>query len=301
MTTPPRAVDVAGIDHIGLTVASLAHGIEELSSILDGGLCYLEGPITQASGGWMERKLGVPGDSRLQVAAMSVMGQNLELFEYRQVDDRLTRPKAGTPGSFHIHVRTPTPEHLIRRMAENGIVTTDTDGKDNHHDAQLNCGINLSLELASNTPQLFGAVHLEPCGHKTAIRDLVEVFGMRIIDQVDAFGNTGPLLRSPKGGAALAVLQSTLAHGPMPKNHQVGGHHVAFHANDVDGAVRELTQDGKYQAMGEPETITDGPIAGDRWVYVRSPFGLQLEIINMPDGAMPYESDATYLRTPIHS
>lgn len=196
MTTPPRAVDVAGIDHIGLTVASLAHGIEELSSILDGGLCYLEGPITQASGGWMERKLGVPGDSRLQVAAMSVMGQNLELFEYRQVDDRLTRPKAGTPGSFHIHVRTPTPEHLIRRMAENGIVTTDTDGKDNHHDAQLNCGINLSLELASNTPQLFGAVHLEPCGHKTAIRDLVEVFGMRIIDQVDAFGNTGPLLRS---------------------------------------------------------------------------------------------------------
>ncbi|MHA7170554.1 hypothetical protein ACX801_20610 [Arthrobacter bambusae] len=34
-------------------------------------------------------------------------------------------------------------------------------------------------------------------------------------------------------------------------------------------------------------------------MYLDSPFGLQLELINMPDGTLPYEAGSTARRTPM--
>ncbi|WP_327282197.1 MULTISPECIES: VOC family protein [unclassified Streptomyces] len=75
-----------------------------------------------------------------------------------------------------------------------------------------------------------------------------------------------------------------------PRNSDVGGHHLAFYVDDVDAAVAYLRAQDGVEILGEPETIPDGPIAGDRWVYFRTPIGIPMEVLNMPDGAMPYEA-----------
>lgn len=74
----------------------------------------------------------------------------------------------------------------------------------------------------------------------------------------------------------------------IPRNSDWGGHHLAIYVTDVDAAVAYLRTQPGVRVLGEPETITEGPIAGDRWVYFRTPWGMQLELIHLPAGA-PYE------------
>lgn len=74
----------------------------------------------------------------------------------------------------------------------------------------------------------------------------------------------------------------------LPRNSDWGGHHLAIHVDDVDRAVAYLEQQPGVRILGKPETIEDGPIAGDRWVYFTTPWGMQLELINLPPGA-PFE------------
>ncbi|WP_256789755.1 VOC family protein [Frankia sp. AvcI1] len=74
----------------------------------------------------------------------------------------------------------------------------------------------------------------------------------------------------------------------IPRNSDWGGHHLAIHVEDVDLAAAYLRSWPGVHVLGEPETITDGPIAGDRWVYFLTPWGMQMELINLPVG-IPYE------------
>lgn len=76
----------------------------------------------------------------------------------------------------------------------------------------------------------------------------------------------------------------------LPRNSDLGGHHLALHVDDVDRAVEYLVSVPGVKILGEAQTITDGPIAGDRWVYFLTPWGMQMEVLNMPKG-MPYEKD----------
>ncbi|MGC9669656.1 VOC family protein [Planosporangium sp. 12N6] len=82
------------------------------------------------------------------------------------------------------------------------------------------------------------------------------------------------------------------AAGEPPRNSDVGGRHLAIHVEDVDAAAAYLAARPGFAVLGTPETIEDGPIAGDRWVYVRSPLGLHIELVRMPDGALPYERES---------
>ncbi|MER7009191.1 VOC family protein [Dactylosporangium sp. NPDC000555] len=79
-------------------------------------------------------------------------------------------------------------------------------------------------------------------------------------------------------------------HQELPRNSDWGGHHLAIFVDDVDKATEYLRQYPGVTILGEPETIVDGPIAGDRWVYFTTPWGMSMELINMPPG-MPYERD----------
>ena len=74
----------------------------------------------------------------------------------------------------------------------------------------------------------------------------------------------------------------------LPRNSDWGGHHLAIYVTDVDAAVAYLRTQPGVQVLGEPETIIDGPIAGNRWVYFLTPWGMQMELIHLPTGA-PYE------------
>lgn len=68
----------------------------------------------------------------------------------------------------------------------------------------------------------------------------------------------------------------------LPRNSDIGGHHLAFYVDDLDAAVADLRRRG-LRVLGEP-TASRGPHLGQRWVYFLSPWGLQCELVSYPDG-----------------
>ncbi|MDN3260454.1 VOC family protein [Streptomyces sp. CSDS2] len=78
----------------------------------------------------------------------------------------------------------------------------------------------------------------------------------------------------------------------MPRNSDWGGHHLAFHVEDMDEAVAYLRAQPGVRILGEPQPLETGSTRGDSWVYFLSPWGMQLELIRMPPG-MSYEKETT--------
>ncbi|WP_210594026.1 VOC family protein [Streptomyces sp. GESEQ-35] len=68
----------------------------------------------------------------------------------------------------------------------------------------------------------------------------------------------------------------------VPRNSDVGGHHVALYVEDLDAAVEDLRRRG-LRVLGEP-TTSRGASAGQRWVYFLSPWGMQFELVSYPGG-----------------
>lgn len=68
----------------------------------------------------------------------------------------------------------------------------------------------------------------------------------------------------------------------VPRNSDVGGHHVALYVDDIDAAIDCLHQHG-VQVLGDP-TPSIGPSEGQRWVYFLAPWGMQFELVSYPGG-----------------
>ncbi|MFE9680330.1 VOC family protein [Streptomyces sp. NPDC006285] len=75
----------------------------------------------------------------------------------------------------------------------------------------------------------------------------------------------------------------------LPANSDWGGHHLAIHVTDIDAAVEYLRRQPGVQLLGEARTVPDGPIAGNRWIYFRTPWGMQMELVQASAG-LPYET-----------
>jgi catechol 2,3-dioxygenase-like lactoylglutathione lyase family enzyme len=69
----------------------------------------------------------------------------------------------------------------------------------------------------------------------------------------------------------------------MPKNSDVGGHHLALYVDDIYAAVKHLKAHG-IRVLGEPTVRTAGPSSGQTWIYFLSPWGLQFEMVSFPNG-----------------
>ncbi|MCX3061095.1 VOC family protein [Streptomyces beihaiensis] len=104
------------------------------------------------------------------------------------------------------------------------------------------------------------------------------------------------LRTGPTANVELSQCGTNALRTRPPRNSDVGGHHLAFYVDDVDTAAAYLRRQPGVTLMGEPETIASGPIAGDRWLYFGTATGIQMELINMPDGALPYEAQTTARR-----
>ena len=74
-----------------------------------------------------------------------------------------------------------------------------------------------------------------------------------------------------------------------PKNSDIGGHHVALYVDDMDVAIEHL-RSHNVEIMGEP-TASAQAAKGQRWLYFRSPWGMQFELVSYPQGKA-YEKDA---------
>ena len=68
----------------------------------------------------------------------------------------------------------------------------------------------------------------------------------------------------------------------VPRNSDIGGHHVALYVDDLDAAVAYLKSRG-VTVMGDP-TASSGPSEGQRWVYFLAPWGMQFELVSYPGG-----------------
>lgn len=68
----------------------------------------------------------------------------------------------------------------------------------------------------------------------------------------------------------------------IPRNSDIGGHHVALYVDDMDEAVRYLHDRG-VAVLGDP-TASSSASAGQRWVYFLAPWGMQFELVSYPDG-----------------
>ncbi|MEJ8815266.1 VOC family protein [Variovorax ureilyticus] len=69
----------------------------------------------------------------------------------------------------------------------------------------------------------------------------------------------------------------------MPKNSDVGGHHLALYVDDIGAAIAHLKANG-IRVLGEPTVRSAGPSSGQTWVYFLSPWGLQFELVSFPNG-----------------
>ncbi|MET9401015.1 VOC family protein [Kitasatospora sp. NPDC002965] len=78
----------------------------------------------------------------------------------------------------------------------------------------------------------------------------------------------------------------------QPANSDWGGHHLALRVADVDAAAAYLRARG-VRVLADPQTIHAAhPVAGTRWVYVLTPWGMHLELYapgpsRAPDDAVP--------------
>jgi len=95
-------------------------------------------------------------------------------------------------------------------------------------------------------------------------------------------------------GANLEVFEYAAADGqaPVPRNSDIGGHHIAFYVHDLDAAIGYLRDEG-VRVLGGP-TMSRNASEGQRWVYFLSPWGMQFELVSFPAGKA-YEKDAEVL------
>lgn len=88
------------------------------------------------------------------------------------------------------------------------------------------------------------------------------------------------------------LYESADGQAPQPRNSDIGGYHIAFYVDDMDRAVEYLRRKD-VEVMGTP-TASKESAEGQRWVYFRSPWGLQFELVSFP-GGKAYERDAERL------
>jgi glyoxylase I family protein len=75
----------------------------------------------------------------------------------------------------------------------------------------------------------------------------------------------------------------------VPRNSDLGGHHVAFYVDDMDAAVEYLRARGVRVLAGP--VASRNASAGQRWVYFLAPWGMQFELVSYP-GGKAYEDSA---------
>lgn len=76
----------------------------------------------------------------------------------------------------------------------------------------------------------------------------------------------------------------------IPRNSDIGGHHIAFYVKDLPAALAQAKALGLKTFLG-PFEVKEGPAAGQAITYVLTPWGMQLELITYPKG-MAYEKTA---------
>ena len=83
----------------------------------------------------------------------------------------------------------------------------------------------------------------------------------------------------------------------LPKNSDIGGHHIAIYVDDINAAAKYFKEKGVKTLLG-PLPIKEGPVAGQSILYFFAPWGLQMEAITYPNGEAYAKNGGTILWDP---
>ncbi|MEU5031544.1 VOC family protein [Streptomyces milbemycinicus] len=97
----------------------------------------------------------------------------------------------------------------------------------------------------------------------------------------DAHLELAMLRMPPNLNVELFQWWSTDQRRDYPRHCDAGGHHLCFTVADVDTAVEHLRSHGACVLGGTKEVGPDSPrVAGNRWTYLRTPWGLLIELVD---------------------
>jgi len=108
----------------------------------------------------------------------------------------------------------------------------------------------------------------------------------------DATASLATLRCGPTTNLELFEWEAPDADDTSPQLSDVGATHIGIQVNDIDEAVEALEERDDVEILDEPRTNDDGPTAGLTYVFLRTPWGMYLELVEAPDDGMPYEEDA---------
>lgn len=65
----------------------------------------------------------------------------------------------------------------------------------------------------------------------------------------------------------------------LPRNSDAGGHHLAFYVDDIDAGYDYVAAiPGVVMQRGPNGVDSTAPVAGQRWFYFQTPWGMQMEL-----------------------
>ena len=293
------------VDHVALTVPNLDDAVAFATGVLGGELVYRLPPLTHEDD-WMSRHLDVHARSCAEIALVRLgPTTNLELFEYTAPDHDPVPPRPHDVGHTRLGLFVDDVRAAVRELGlRSALLPTPW-------------GMPIELRDHGEVPGRFG-----PCpvwsNRDDGTPAAAMIPGLRNVDHISYtvadLDGTAAFFADVLGAELLCrntIDRVALRMGPTdnielnrasggrrepPRNSDVGGRHLALHVDDVDAAAAYLAAVPGCVVLGEPETIAHGPIAGDRWVYVRTRIGLHIELVHMPDGALPYERHTTARR-----
>ncbi|MDX1875214.1 VOC family protein [Mycolicibacterium sp. 120266] len=131
-----------------------------------------------------------------------------------------------------------------------------------------------------------------------AVRFFVDHFGAELVFTDGPFvDETGDGMRrrldvDPRARCTIAMIRIGKHHNvelfeysapgqrtERPRNSDIGGHHLAFYVDDIEAAyayVRAIP--GVVVQEGPNGVDPAAPVAGQRWFYFQTPWGMQLEL-----------------------
>ena len=90
----------------------------------------------------------------------------------------------------------------------------------------------------------------------------------------------------PNSNASLELIE--YLNPPAPNDYgatvnSLGCVHIAFQVDDIDSIMKRMIAAGVKFTCNEYEHITEGPLAGWKWIYFKDPDGTNMELIEVTD------------------
>lgn len=131
-----------------------------------------------------------------------------------------------------------------------------------------------------------------------AISFFVDHFGAEVIFRDGPFADDGAegmrrkLNVDPNAKCSLAMVRIGKHHNvelfqydapdqrtELPRNSDLGGHHLAFYVDDIEAAYEYVRSIPGVTLQDGPNGVDPAaPVAGQRWFYFQAPWGMQLEL-----------------------